>query len=184
MKVRGEQGFTLVEVMVVAAIIAVLAGILVPMIFKEVDEAKIARANADCKSIATALQVFRKDTGKWPTTDPSNNNTVAASVLNTKGVVPTDGGNAQPWDMSTPVGMDMLLRSTPNTGLVPDYPNWKGPYMTTFDADPWGNAYVINANGFANGGKVWVMSAGKDGVINTSLDMDSLGNDDIGIRVQ
>src|SRR3990172_4016230 len=76
MKVRNEKGFTLIEVIVVAGIIAILAGILVPMIFKEIDESRITRASADTKSISTALIVFRKDTGAWPVMDGSCNPSV------------------------------------------------------------------------------------------------------------
>jgi prepilin-type N-terminal cleavage/methylation domain-containing protein len=62
----GNRGFTLIEVIVVAAIIAILAGILVPMIFNQIDEAKLTRAEGDCKTISTAILMFRKETGKWP----------------------------------------------------------------------------------------------------------------------
>lgn len=43
-----------------------LAGILVPLIIKEIDESKIARASADVRSISSALIVLKKDTGQWP----------------------------------------------------------------------------------------------------------------------
>ena len=69
---KGQRGFTLIEVIVVASIIAILAGILVPMIFNQIDEAKIARAQADCKSISTAILLFRKDLGKWPNAFPDD----------------------------------------------------------------------------------------------------------------
>ena len=66
MKLKGNAGFTLIEVIVVAGIIAILAGILVPMILKEIDESRITRAAADTKSISTAMMVFKKDTAQWP----------------------------------------------------------------------------------------------------------------------
>ncbi len=37
-----------------------------PLVFKEVDEAKISKAKADIKSIQTAIMMFYKDTKKWP----------------------------------------------------------------------------------------------------------------------
>ena len=61
MKSGNERGFTLIEVIVVAGIIAILAGILVPMIFKEIDESRITRASADVRSISAAMIVFRRN---------------------------------------------------------------------------------------------------------------------------
>ncbi|MBL0226806.1 MAG: hypothetical protein IPQ16_14920 [Geobacteraceae bacterium] len=52
----------MIEVIVVAAIIAILAGILAPMIFNQIDEAKKTRALADCKTISNAVMLFRKET--------------------------------------------------------------------------------------------------------------------------
>ena len=69
MRLRRNEGFTLIEVIVVAGIIAILAGILVPLILKEIDESRITRATADTRSISTAMIVFKKDTAQWPAMD-------------------------------------------------------------------------------------------------------------------
>ena len=66
---RNEKGCTLIEVIVVAGIIAILAGILVPLILKEIDESRITRATADIKSISSAILILKKDTAQWPVMD-------------------------------------------------------------------------------------------------------------------
>lgn len=49
-KLRTE-GFTLIEVIVVIAVVAILAAILTPQIVKNISESKIARAKKDRKSV-------------------------------------------------------------------------------------------------------------------------------------
>src|SRR5271169_4840041 len=100
MKARDAKGFTLIEVIVVAAIIAILVGILVPMIFKEIDEARITRASADTKSISTALLVLRKDTGQWPVNANCSPTVTLLYGKNNNGTMPTFAPSAN-WDQSS-----------------------------------------------------------------------------------
>lgn len=60
-------GFTLIEMLVVIAIMAILAGLLFPAISKGLLNAKRNKAAAECKSIAGAINLFFRDYGYMPT---------------------------------------------------------------------------------------------------------------------
>lgn len=62
-----SQGFTLIEVLVVIVVIAVLASLVAPSLFRNVDDARVATAKAQIESFATALDAYRLDTGRYPT---------------------------------------------------------------------------------------------------------------------
>jgi general secretion pathway protein G len=178
---RKESGFTLIEVIVVAGIIAVLAGILVPIIFKEIDESKKTRAAADVKSISSALFVLKKDTGQWPV---STNCVPAVTMLTGKGTVPTFAGAG--WVDANQGRYTHSLAADDNGCWSPpavDPATWKGPYMAEVTADPWGRAYVTNAAEFLTAGPVWIISAGPDGIVQTDITDSVPRNDDIGIRL-
>jgi general secretion pathway protein G len=64
-----KRGFTLIEVLVVVAILAILAAIVVPRIMDRPDEAKRVAAKADIGAIVQALKLYRLDNGGYPTTD-------------------------------------------------------------------------------------------------------------------
>jgi general secretion pathway protein G len=62
-------GFTLIEVLVVVAILGILAAIVVPRIMDRPDEAKRVAARADIGAIVQALKLYRLDNGFYPSTD-------------------------------------------------------------------------------------------------------------------
>ncbi|MEO5694218.1 MAG: type II secretion system major pseudopilin GspG [Usitatibacter sp.] len=62
-------GFTLIEVLVVVAILGILAAIVVPRIMDRPDEAKRVAAKADIGAIVQALKIYRLDNGFYPGTD-------------------------------------------------------------------------------------------------------------------
>ncbi len=62
-------GFTLIELLIVVAIIGILAAIAVPNFLGAQVRAKVARANADMKSIQTALESFFIDNNSYPPMD-------------------------------------------------------------------------------------------------------------------
>jgi len=64
-----QRGFTLIEVLVVVAILGILAAIVVPRIMDRPDEAKRVAAKADVSAIVQSLKMYRLDNGFYPSTD-------------------------------------------------------------------------------------------------------------------
>lgn len=65
---RGSRGFTLIELMVVMIILGLLAALVVPRMFGRVGQAKQNSARAQIELFGTALDSFRLDVGRYPTT--------------------------------------------------------------------------------------------------------------------
>ena len=66
---RRRSAFTLIEVLVVVVIIAVLASIVAPNVFRHVDTAKSVTAKAQIAMLGSALDAYRLDNGRYPTTE-------------------------------------------------------------------------------------------------------------------
>ena len=64
-----RQAFTLIEVLVVVVIIAVLASIVAPNVFRHVDTAKNVTAQAQISTLSAALDAYRLDNGRYPTSE-------------------------------------------------------------------------------------------------------------------
>jgi type II secretion system protein G len=61
-----RTGFTLIELLIVVAIIAILAAIAVPNFLEAQTRAKVSRALADMRSLATAIEAYRVDNNRYP----------------------------------------------------------------------------------------------------------------------
>ena len=64
----AEAGLTLIEMIVVLAIIALIAGLIVPNVIGRPDEARVTVAAADLRTISAALKMYRLDNAGYPTT--------------------------------------------------------------------------------------------------------------------
>lgn len=66
---RGQQGFTLIEIMVVVIIIGLLAAIIGPQVMGRVDDAKITKVQSDVQAIESGLTLYKLDNFRYPTTE-------------------------------------------------------------------------------------------------------------------
>ncbi len=117
----NQDGFTLIEIMVVILILGLLATIVVQSLRGAADKAKRVKAQADLAEYKTALDRFYLDNGYYPTTDQGLNALVSAP---TSGRVPANyesGGYIE---------------------RIPKDP-WGGNYFYQSD----GNSYVLKSFG-------------------------------------
>jgi len=95
------SGFTLLEIMVVVVIIGILAALIAPKIIGEVDKANVAKARQDIRSLETALNLFRLDNFKYPSTEQGLRALVEqptdSSIRNWKKGGYVDGLKKDPW---------------------------------------------------------------------------------------
>ena len=106
-------GFTLMEVLVVVAILVILAGTASIFMFKYLDEAKTNRAQADIRTLSTACKAYKLKNGDFP---ESLNELWQPSDGSTKPYVDSQAALVDPWGKQysyDPSGQN-------NSGLQPD----------------------------------------------------------------
>jgi general secretion pathway protein G len=86
-KNNGEQGFTLVEMLVVITIIGLIMGLIGPRVLNYLSESKVKAAKIQLQSFASALDLFYLDAGRFPSTAEG----LAALVKQTPGVSAWNG---------------------------------------------------------------------------------------------
>src|ERR1700733_8620699 len=111
----GQQGFTLVEMLVVITIIGLIMGLIGPRVLNYLSESKVKTARIQLQSFASALDLFYLDAGRFPSTSEG----LTALIRQTPGVSAWNGpylkgGNVpnDPW----------------NNGYVYRSPGERGPY--------------------------------------------------------
>jgi len=66
---QGQEGFTLIEIIVVVFILSLLAAIIAPRIIGRTDDARIAEAKVQIRNFETALKLYKLDNGYYPGTE-------------------------------------------------------------------------------------------------------------------
>ena len=66
--VRAQRGLTLIEILVVVAILGMLAALVVPNVIGQGERARVDLARTNMQSIANALDMYRMDNSRYPTT--------------------------------------------------------------------------------------------------------------------
>lgn len=199
-KSKDRQGFTLIEIVIAVAIVAVFAAAISPMVFRHLEDAKLTKAQNETETVATAILSYYKDVGKWPVTDangPSGNGTdrVVSGTVVPATAGPAAATGAAGWGSTGTAKQlgDYLYYNNADDDsdvaganadeAVGDWPtsgsgSWRGPYLDSYYVkDPWGNAYVVNSQYFPGGSyagtvrhRVLVLSAGPNGTWETSFD--------------
>jgi len=68
-RAQEPRGFSLIELMVVVVILSILAVVIVPRVIDRPDQARAARAQSDIAAIESALNLYRLDNQRYPTTE-------------------------------------------------------------------------------------------------------------------
>ncbi|MDH4384509.1 MAG: type II secretion system major pseudopilin GspG [Caulobacter sp.] len=96
----GESGFTLLELLVVLAIMGLLAAIVAPQVIRYLGSSKSQTAKVQVQNISAALELFRLDVGRYPTQDEGLKAMVTPTPAATTWNGPylqKSGGLTDPW---------------------------------------------------------------------------------------
>mgnify|MGYP001301672540 CR=1 FL=1 len=68
-KFSKQQGFTLIEIMIVVVILSILASLIIPRIMNRPDQARVVKAQQDMRALQSALNMYRLDNYHYPNTN-------------------------------------------------------------------------------------------------------------------
>ena len=180
---KGHDAFTLLELLIVIAIVAILAGLLFPAVQSVLERAKKVQAKNDLTQIVTAVNAFYTEYGRYPTnamSDPAaaygpGNQTTNNSLLNELRAQGSYSINTRQIVFISPANVkdDNNPRSGINGTNGGYYDPWGSEYSIALDAD-YDNQIAPNPYGSNNGAGP---SPIRQGVIAWSLGKDKkLGN--------
>ncbi|MBI2715615.1 MAG: type II secretion system major pseudopilin GspG [Rhizobiales bacterium] len=86
-RARGEGGFTLIEILVVIAIIALIMSLVGPRVLNYLGESKVKAAKIQIQSFGSALDLFNLDTGRYPNTSEG-----LTALVQSPGTIPAWNG--------------------------------------------------------------------------------------------
>ena len=91
---KNNQGFSLIELMVVILILGLLIGIVGPRLIGRTDDAKVSTAKIQIEGLASALKMYKLDNGTYPSTEQGLE---ALVTMPQSGNIPKNGARAAIW---------------------------------------------------------------------------------------
>jgi prepilin-type N-terminal cleavage/methylation domain-containing protein len=177
MDTKDSRGFTMIEMVVVLAVIAILAAVLTPVVTGYVERARFNAAQNDVKNIAAAIVQFNTDTRLWPiyvgSSDIPNGNVfdVLRSPGDTPAIAAATGWGENLTTVGTTVGgLETVLNTNYLTLPLTGSRAWRGAYLQ-LGSDPWGSAYYVTAKHLKPSADetAFVISAGANQTIDTDF---------------
>ena len=187
-----NKAFTLVEIIVILAVVSILVAIVTPTVLKYISEAQESRAEEDVRNLSVVINDLIKDTGQYP----GSKLPVVGGVQTTYMCGPGTKLGGTWGDGTTCADITMhIVENDPSqdgtAGSTGDYRTtgrrkYKGPYVQILNEDPWGNAYQINAATLIGGNTspTWIISAGPNGTFDTAPTATAITGDDMGVRLK
>jgi len=188
-----RNGISLLEVVIILAAAAILAGALTPTLLTSIRKAKLARAQTQACAIKDAIlaalsHISTDGFVQDASLPPEQQQPVELAVSD--GDIPELGPDGDAlW--TRPVNfaeVDFLschlVTNSPGNDAAHAYPNWLGAYIEApIDPDPWGNRYMVNTIYLRSGSTydTVVLSAGPDEEVDSSWSQNGFvaGDDDI-----
>jgi prepilin-type N-terminal cleavage/methylation domain-containing protein len=168
---RKNAGFTLIEVLIVLAVIGALAAVIAPRAFTYIDDARRTQAQNDANQIAAAIGNFIKATGVPPYKNINSADKIPAWVgvagvsgdfeclVGGQGTAFTSAEDSTGSTWSICFAATSTKEDTIDNHLIANTPGgaggnfiykttgktaWKGPYLPSVPPDPWGKQYLVN----------------------------------------
>ena len=139
-----KHAFTLIELLIVVAIIAILAAIAVPNFLEAQTRAKVSRAKNDLRTVKTAVEAYRVDNNKAPDVNTAEGYALPGGQL---------GAGRYAMGLTSPIAYIASIPGDPFGKIKPDdaYAVWG----SAKDYWYWTNEYCRNQSWGGNGASGW-----------------------------